>query len=263
MKGETKMNKELKVGDKVVVKVAKENREWGYNPCPDGVEGTITKFGEIAYGRVHNYGKKQGIYENKSWCDLKLDYGRVIHISTIHLDGKFSTMGGEFLRDLPETPFWEGDFVSCKEKEGTFQIISIDYNRIKETRDDGSPYPIYHISDNFTAGWYQAFSKEGLSLISRGDVWKLYNNEKLEFPDLKEEAEFFTRLGKTKEVRNPSNNLYSWTKDEVLKAIEDGIVHGFTMGGLFNSNRINTIWFEDEELGERVAKATLDGFSIA
>jgi len=254
--------KELNVGDRVKVTIPKENREWGYNPCPDGAEGTIIKFDEIAYGRVNNCEKKPGIYENKCWCSLELEDKSIIHISTFHLDGKFSTMDSKFLRDLPETPFWEGDFVSCKNKDGVFQIVRINYDRINAKINDGGPYPIYEISDSFTAGWHQAFSADEISLLKRGAVWKYFHGEEIEFPNLKEEAEFFTRLGKTQEVRNPSNNIYSWTKDEVLKAIEDGIVHGFTMGGLFNPNRINAIWFEDEELGKRVARATLEGFDL-
>ena len=43
---------ELKVGDVVTVKVAKENREWGYNPCPDRSKGVVKSFGEISLGEL-------------------------------------------------------------------------------------------------------------------------------------------------------------------------------------------------------------------
>ena len=59
--------------------------------------------------------------------------------------------------------------------------------------------------------------------------------------------------------------LYSWTKEEVLEAIKNGTVHGFSVSsGFFGSGQIfNAQRFKDEELGKRVAKATLEGFGIA
>jgi len=253
---------ELKVGDVVTVKVAKENREWGYNPCPDRSKGVVKSFGEISYGRVNNYGRKPGIYENRYWCDVQLEDGNVIHIATFHLDGKFSSGDGKFLKYLPETPFWEGDYVFCNYLKKVVQIIKVDYDRINGTRNDGSEYPIYTISDNFNSGWSTSFDTTELKLEKRGDVWKYFHGEKIEFDSLKEEAEFFTRLGKTKEMRNPKNQLYSWNKEEVLQAIKNGIVHGFSMGGFLNPTRINAIRFEDKKLGGRVAAATMKNFDV-
>jgi hypothetical protein len=107
-------------------------------------------------------------------------------------------------------------------------------------------------------------NESDMTLIRRGNVWKHFNGEKLVFADLREEADFFSLLGHTEEVRNPACNLYKWEKDEVLKAVRDGIVDGFTMGGgIFGQGfaRINAVRFRDRELGERVRQETIRGFA--
>lgn len=70
------------IGETVIVSVAKENREWGYNPAPDGTKGKIVRFEEIFICRVLG---KPGVYVNKSWPVIQLDDGREICISNCHL----------------------------------------------------------------------------------------------------------------------------------------------------------------------------------
>ena len=110
-----------------------------------------------------------------------------------------------------------------------------------------------------------------LKLVSRGNVWKYYHNEPLEFADLREEAEFYHNIGRTKEVRNPKDDLYHWDDYagkvsepvEALQAIKDGLGDSMNVGSLFglmSSPRITVYKFLDREVGERVRKATLEGF---
>lgn len=272
----------LRVGDRVLVKVAEENREWGYDPAPDGTEVEIVRFGEIDYGRTHNFGYEPGIYANPAWADVRLPNGEVIHMGTFHLEprpedeGLFAGRTREWrenthtarerLRDLPETPFWEGDIVMCPsfdsdDPEKHYVISGINYlDRDRKTL-DGSPWPFYQISDS-RGGWHSSVREDELTLVARGNVWKFHHEEDIEFSDVREEAELHSSLGKTQEVRNPASGLYAWTIEEALDAIQGGLGDAVQMsGGMFGAEpRPSVRRFEDREVGERVRAATLEGF---
>ncbi len=289
----------MRVGDGVEITIPQESREWGYNPCPDGTQATILGFSEIHYGRLGNFGFKPGVYVNRAWVTVRLPNGqeysefsdrleltdkdeharRLAAFRKLQQEQPDNWYSKEFLRDLPETPFWEGDFVRVRGHAGVmsvysemppdrdpevFQIIGIDYHYLTERTQIGTMYPAYKISSKLGAGWHTSASEVDMVLVERGPVWKFYHDERLEFGDLKEEAQFFESLGHTEEVRNPANNLYSWTKDEVLEAIKSGLVHGFSVSsGFFGGEpSISARRFKNEDLGRRVARATLEGFGL-
>ncbi|MDA2922976.1 hypothetical protein MYX07_06970 [Patescibacteria group bacterium AH-259-L07] len=290
----------MRIGDEVVITIPRENRECGYNPCPDGTKATILGFSEIHYGRLGNLGLQPGVYVNRAWTNLRLEDGREHTEYTYRLEltdkdesnrrlAEFrkrqqenpdNWRNKEFLRELPETPFWEGDFVRVRGRSAVtsvysemppehdpdvFQIIGIDYRYLTEKTQVGTKYPAYNISDKLGSGWHTSASEDDMVLVERGPVWKLYHDEPITFDDIKEEASFFESLGHTEEVRNPANGLYKWTKEEVLEAIQRGIIHGFSVSsGLFGSGpSISATRFRNEELGARVAQATLEGFGLA
>ena len=290
----------MKVGDEVTITIHKENRDWGYNPCPDGTRATILGFSEIHYGRLDNFGHKPGVYVNRSgvklrfedgrehtewsgWLELtdKVEYEQRLAAFRKHQqENPDNWRSNIFLRELPETPFWEGDFVRVSRRSAVmsvfrelppdrdpdvFQIIRIEYHYLTERTQFGTKYPAYNISDKLGAGWYTSASEDDMTLVERGPVWKFYHNEPITFASLTEEASFFESLGHTEEIRNPASGLYSWTKEEVLEAIRSGLVHGFTIsGGLFGSRpSIVARRFKNEDLGRRVAQATLEGFGLA
>ena len=166
------------------------------------------------------------------------------------------------LGDLPETRFWELDKVRVRFPGATVSqmvVAGISYQNMHSTCDDGSPWPFYEVQ---YAGGRIHVTESELELIERGNLWRYYHGEELVFTDLREEAEFFQLIGQTESVRNPANNSYSWTEEEVLKAIEDGLVHGFSVSpGLFGSGpHIDALRFLNKNLGARVADATLRGF---
>lgn len=290
----------MRPGDDVVITIPKENREWGYNPCADGTIGKILGFSEISYGRIGNFGNKPGVYVNRCWVKLRLQNGnehteysgrlelvdkveyarRLAELHQFQAANPGEPPKSEFLRDLPESQFWEGDLVRVHNRLGIpislvgsspdsdpniFMVVSVDYDRIsEEAKMIGRSYQAYDISPKAGAGWRISVSKEELTLVERGRVWKHYNNEPISFSDIKEEASFFDSLGHTDEVRNPVNSLYCWTKEQVLDAIREGTVHGFSVAsGFFGAApSIRAIRFRNEDLGRRVAKATLEGFKI-
>ncbi len=289
----------LKVGDQVIVQIEKESRDWGYNPCPDGTVATVVGFSEVHYGRVHNFGKRPGVYENRSWIKLRREDGKewtefatrfkiadeqeyerrlVVLRQQQQADPNWKS-DDHFMRELPETPFWEGDFVfvdnrkrrtdqyctiDSKQDPYLFQIVRIDYNQLNTFASQMTPYPVYQVSSGLTAGWSISVSAEELTLKERGPVWKFYHDEAITFVNLEDEARFADLIGQTTEVRNHANDLYKWSKDEVLMAISLGLVHGFSLSsGFFGSGpSIRAIRFKDEELGKRVATETLKGFNM-
>lgn len=280
----------LEIGDRVIITIPGENREWGYAPCEDGTVGKVLGFGEIAYSRVSNYGLKPGIYQNRSWVDIELPSGEKINISSCFIEMQdkdefasrdkkrinyWENKANYFLRDLPSLPFWEGDIVRVLTphlKNYEFLIIiNIEYGQLDWKRNDGSPFPIYVLSDKFGSGWSMTFCENEIELVSHGNVWKHYHSEAISFSSLKEEAEFADLLGLTSEVRNPASGLFSWTLEEILASIKDGVEHGFgedlphgfsISGGLFVGDPShNAMRFKDKQLGLRVALATLEGFA--
>lgn len=275
----------MQVGDQVTITIPKENREWGYDPFPDGTKAVILGFSEIAYGRLDNLGVKPGVYVNRSWVILnsweegpliqfsgrielvdQKEYARRVALYRQHQqESPGDWRDKEFIRDLPETPFWEGDIVRVSSLDNRqLQIVSIDYVRLTEKTYYGATFPAYKVSDNLSAGWHTSASENEMVLVERGPVWKLSHDEPLTFGSLAEEARFYERIGHVEEVPNPKSGLYSWTKEEVLDAIRDGIVHGFSVSGSFLGTKpsICAKRFTDENLGKRVAQATLEGFAL-
>jgi hypothetical protein len=276
------------IGDIVTLSIDPESRAWGCNPYPDGTVATVIGFGESTWGRVGNCGLKPGTHLCRSAVKCRLEDGRVETASSVNVELQDSEeyarrkagykydpdkdRNADWLRDLPETAFWEGDVVRfknpCKdvrfgEVHPTKRVIQrVNYHHMTQTCNDGSPYPFYDVSDSLNGGWHCSAKEQDLELVERGNVWKHFYGEPLTFADLKEEANFFTSLGHTTEVRNPANGLYKWTLEEVLQGIRDGIVHGFTMGGGWfgSAPSICATRFHNEELGRRVAAETLKGF---
>lgn len=283
----------INIGDIVTITIPKENREHGYDPCPDGTVAEVVGFTEIAWGRLGNYGYRPGVYENRCWVKLALPGGGVHTELAGRLDllalgeekrrleelRKFNQGNpgwlskDKFLRDLPGTPFWEGDFVqvlhpdtdfSSNRQDGAYQITRIEYSDLDRKRDGGSPYPAYTFSSSLDAGWTMNTDAASMRLVERGPVWKHYHGEPIEFASLKEEAELFRQMGRTEEVRNPVHNSYAWTLDEVLGAIRDGLAHGFfayCFGGAVVTCTPIAVRYLDADLGARVAQATLEGFA--
>lgn len=281
----------VELGDRVIIKTEKSCNQ----VYPRGTIATVIGFSESYRGRIHNFGSKPGVYVNKMWVTIRLENGfkdtkssgdielinkaeyarRVTAFEKLQQEQSNNWSENEFLRELPETPFWEGDFV-CVPKQDTsmivictetppqdpleiFQINRIDYLHTNEPN-----YPAYEISDRLGSGWHTSATADDIALLERGPVWKYYHGETITFNSIEEEAKFFDLLGHDDEVRNPINGKYLWTKKEVLDAIRKGFAHGFSISDSIGTGtpRITALHFRDEELGRRVAQATLQGFKM-
>ncbi|MEK7185190.1 MAG: hypothetical protein AAB726_01055 [Patescibacteria group bacterium] len=275
----------LQIGDEVVFKVDPQRRAWTdtYKDVPDGTRGVVCGFYDavIYEPRVPVFVHKPGVYYRRGAVSVLLRDGRIVpgdgSIEMVDKDqekcrdaamrGTDGVLRTEQVRlgDLPETKFWEQDQVLVRfpSDEHKMVIGGIDYCHMHKRRDDGSPWPFYR--SRFMNGDQSSVEESRIELMERGNVWRYYNNQPLSFDGLKEEADFFQLVGQTEEVPNPKNNLYIWTKEEVLEAIKSGTVHGFSVsGGFFGSGpRINAQRFKDEALGKRVAQMTLKCFGAA
>lgn len=276
----------LRIGDVVCFEVDRETREWTntYRDIPDGTKGVVCGFYDAVFyaPRVPILVDQPGVYHQKGAVSVWLPDGRIVpggysvsmvdnneeHRRDAEMRDKNGVLHTEQIRlgDLPKTPFWEGDKVRVRFPNAEWgmqemTIARIDYYHMHDRCNDGSPYPFYDV--DFKDGGSTAAEESWVELIERGNVWKYYNNQPLVFADLKEEADFFALVGQTEEVRNPANGLYSWTKEEVLEA-KNGVVHGFSVnGGFFGSGpHICARRFKNEELGKRIAQATLEGFGL-
>lgn len=283
----------IQVGDRVIVTIPKDNRDWGYNPCQDGTEARVTGFSEIDYGRTGSYRIKPGIYVNNSWPKIIFDNGEEIYINSCYIDlvdkveqdrrkGAFHDNQKKnpnywitdkiFIRDLPETPVWEGDVVNILAHQYEYPnhvITRIDYLSLNKQTSHGSKYPAYSFSSSMSAGWHASACEDNIHLVSRGNIWKYYHNEPISFNDLREEMDFYMLLGQYVEMPNPITRIYNWTKNDILVAIKDGVGHSIQgMRTPFtpiwdNSHKLRLIKFDNEDLGSRVAQATLKGFGVA
>lgn len=289
----------LEIGEDVIITIPKEHQKSADSPYPSGARATILAFGEIHYGRTGNTGFKPGVYVNHSLAKVRLENGheymefvgrlkladqaewrrRMVAAQKYLEENPDAWLGRKFLRELPETPFWEDDIVRVSSTPGitslsntmlpgrdlhVFEIVGIDYGFLYEKTQSGAKYPAYKISSELCAGWNTSASEDDMVLIERGRVWKYFHDEPITFENITKEAQFFAALGHTEELRNPIDGTYTWTRDEVLAAIRNGTVHGFSTGGFFgNGMRVSARRFRDEDLGRRVAQATLEGFEQA
>jgi hypothetical protein len=277
----------LRVGDEVVFKVDAERRAWTdtYKDVPDGTKGVVCGFYDavIYEPRIPVLVHQPGVYHCKGSVSVWLADGRIVpgdwsiemvdKVEEKRRDATMRDNHGIFqtervrLGDLPATKFWEQDKVRVRfpqdGSEEEMTICQIDYYHMHERRDDGSPWPFYKVEH--PKGWSTSAEETWITFVDHGNVWKYYNHQPLSFAGIKEEAEFFQLVGQTEELRNPANDIYSWTAEEVLAAITNGTAHGFSVSsGFFGSGpHIGAKRFKDEALGKRVAKATLEGCAVA
>lgn len=259
------LGSKYKIGQEIIINIPDENWSWGYRPVSkqNGVTGVITGFGTIVRERINNFGHKPGLYENKAWiyvtAEGKLPFSiSCCFIKPVKPEDCLATSEEKFLAELEETKFWEGDIISTAEYP-RIKIVGVKYGWNKE----GEPM-LYDISDDFGCGWYTSVREDMATLIERGNVWKYYHNEPMTFKDIEEEANFYKLLGLYDEVRNPRNNKYSWSLEEILDAIKEGYVDALSVSNGFmgmSSPHNSAIKFRNEDLGNRVRPVVLKGFN--
>lgn len=192
-----------------------------------------------------------------------------------------------FVCELPETSFWEGDWVRVRDGVGAgkrrlpageaFMISGMDYRLdmmrpASEPPPEEKPFcylqspqqtPRYQLADRFLMNGGSYWNAEELELVARGNFWRQANGEPLAFMGLDEEAFFFCESGAC-EIIEHRNSCDLATAVARLKETNG---HGLRYENEFIDWGSHQWWeivrFKDENLGRRVREATLkDGFVI-
>ena len=250
-----------KPGEKVVFEVAQENLDRGYKPFPQGAVVEVTGFARSFSGRVGE-SRPPGIYINPQWIDVRDEAGReetvwagFLHNLPEH-EGHRIPQSEMRLGDLPETSFWEWDVVRTADGE-VLRIVSIIYGQIGMFRNDGvTPMSIYVCGTDTN---YATYREDEVELVERGLVWRRAQGEELVFADLGEEMDFHLAIGEYEDLRDPQFGGFTWQIEDALAAIDAGEGHGLTRPPLLGG-AITVVRFDDEEFGERLRAATLEGF---
>ena len=275
-----------RVGDRVRIKVAKHDDEY-CPPAPSGSEGVVVGFTEMDYGRNNYGGRRPGIYTNDNYSYVKLDNGKEVELGTFNLEFVDPTLDeiriGEnrkrvaevgvhehcrlldeekFLRDLPETDFYEHDLVEYQSdrpyrspEKG--KITRVEYLKQYDPRKRNIITYSIKLDESGTVMWIEP---ERIKLIERGSIWKYYHNEPLSFDSIPAEYEFWKAVGKVKYISNPKTNNYRWSENEAEAFVLNDKAHGWTGKGspLSKGSDIQVFFMEDEEFGKKVRNFILD-----
>jgi len=269
------LSSQLRVGDRVVMQMDNEARVWGRRGVADGTEGTIlSKTRILSYReRIGYLCREQGVYEQDGVAVVSWDNGvtensdgySICLIDKQEDDRRYQEEYASLLKEdnyndlqnklvnrsyvgpLPDTKFWEGDEVWVQQQTAkerltyTWVIQSIQYYMEQMHRDID------------------------MHLVKRGVIYNHYRHLPVTFYSLEEEIKFDFMLDRVREVRNPSTQNFSWTKDDILAAVKAGVADGFNVAqGFFGAPpSIRAQRFENRDLGERVRAKTLAGFNIS
>lgn len=283
----------LLIQDIVQINVPPENRQYERFMAMHGEHVTVTGLGHVIIGRFSSDPRKPGVYSTTNWVTVTFSNGHTQSVNAgwlILVNSKeFKRRVEEFsrsekakdwfhnttyLRPLPDLPFWEGDIVQVssevafqfnprlapEDEQPLFGVLKINYHLMNQVVVDGGPYPIYEVSDSPDGGASIALAGDELELICRGNVWNYYHGLTMHFDTVEDEANFYQRLGHTEQVRNALTGNFAWSRISGINAIRDGAVHGFSAeSGFTGTDRggVSLIRYRDEEVGKRIAAATL------
>lgn len=254
-------------------------------------EAIVIGFGLFYCGRV-NQSLPPGVYRNRSKVEVCFENGRqcfvgseciypidresyVRRIDSLRQDRRNfeEKAADDFLCDLPDTLFWEGDLVRLKggylgqngfepERE-IFVVDRIYYGPIDGAQSD-KIWPVYFISSVYEE-LRKTVGENDLELIERGRVWKFHHKDLIIFSSMEERIEFLRSIGQTQPVRNPRDNSPDWQREDLILAMESGAVHNFRVicGPLDESDRLLAERFLDEDFGRIVAKKRMALFGIS
>lgn len=160
--------------------------------------------------------------------------------------------------NLPNTPFWVGDKVLQTVSSDPHMVNSVVYNN--EVKCEGGM--VYSISNpNVPGTEYNQFEKN-LTLVERGNVWKLEHGEPLSFPGgteakrLYEEAAFYKSLGMSHKVIFEDTEEELWPIGGGIQKLQRGEADRLIVQDK-KTQQVVLIKYDNEEFGARMRVAEL------
>lgn len=285
------LDRYLRLGDVVAVQMDPESRAYGQGKeTVDGLVGIVIAFKRYTNfrARIGDFGMKPGEYLCNGGAVIAWSNGTNSGVSAHDIrwyenheakkierqQDKAWNEAYEFdawIKELPELPFWEHDIVELVSKHRSHwnspivRVQRIDYHRIGDKRNDGSPMPIYDCTPVEPGHGSSSFEETELVLVERGKLWKWFHDERdqIVWKDIAEEISFHSSLGLTEQIHCEQSGSYSWPLSAILPALKAGTIdtvtrsHGF-FGGASSGNAIK---INDADLAERARAETTKGFS--
>ncbi len=166
------------------------------------------------------------------------------------------------LGDLPETPFWEGDTIvfthdhnrGCG-KEAHWVITKIGYDSLIEelgwsNKKILASCVLRSCEDGRTAVTHDM---SNLTLIARGNLWKMKHGEPMEFASIEDEAKFYRSLGMSRNITANGNEVRMEVAINALLAGEaDQLKVKVSTGKGGKDFFFALIKYESEEFGRRM-----------
>ena len=170
--------------------------------------------------------------------------------------------------DLPETPFWEGDIVAFRDKV----VMKSDGGHV-QNYDCHTVVSHKYLQDGHIECWIASRERvetridfpEKITLIHRGNLWKMDHGEPMIFASIEEETKFYQSIGMSQKLTHPSE-LPPWTSEEFGMETALSIVRrGFADEIKLKDKKLMTfvvIKYDNEELGKRIRALTLAKFGL-
>lgn len=179
-----------------------------------------------------------------------------------------------FISALPETAFYPLDRVAIErdskhatdsDDEYEYVITGREWDWVK--RGESMCYQVtlyknYGDEDEVTSHGSLNLREEDLKLVSRGPVWCHYHHVTYKFNSIQEEMSLAKGLGKSEEICNPKTGKYNWPKEDILEALQAGLIDAVSTLSLFGASRASCHRFDDRDLGELARRKTLESFGL-
>lgn len=237
---------------------------------------TVLEFGKRYIGRGGRTHKLAGVYidfmnvlvagetaSGKSCYTISAEHLDRLHFSdpvSFQYNDQFPKMRDLNIRigDLPDTSFWVGDIVK-KDVEGRPETFSAGIIAIVNY--DYTPASYRVTTGLNTPSQTEFWSDDYLTLVERGNIWKLEHDEPLSFSGdteakrLDEEAAFYKSLGMSQKVIFTDTESELWPIGGGLRELQEGRADRIYFK---NSGQYAVlIKYDKEEFGNRMRAAEL------
>jgi hypothetical protein len=248
------------IGDDVVLDL-KDRKIKGVS---DGESVTILRFLELHEGRTDGIGVPPGLWTNYAWAIVGDARGAEHEISTYDLlpapGREMVLVPRELVRDLPDTPFWEDDVVEVFDGRRGY-VSTIDYLEVEKP---GSDRPVYKVR---FANYAENFHRRSLDLVERGNVWKFYHGEEMEFESAADEARFYHRISQATSVTNTAHGTSTFPWEQAVEILRNGdadmIWHNWAVAVADPGYDVECYVIDDPDVGERCRLEFLEQLDTA